>query len=98
MIASRASLPNCSNGASRLLHAVVRRLPCPLAGEVMMRKLLGAAVVALLLITPTIGYAEEAVLGENESSPLVTQVRARAELLRDWDEYLAEIRARDELI
>jgi hypothetical protein len=64
----------------------------------MMRKLFGAAAMALLLITPTVGYAEEAVLGENESSPLVTQVRARAALLRDWDEYLAEIRARDELI
>ena len=60
-----------------------------------MRKLIQAAGIALLLTTSSVAFADElpfdpiaeseAVLGEQAESAILTQLRARAELLRELD-------------
>src|SRR5687768_11671964 len=60
-----------------------------------MRKLLQAAGMAFLLSTSSVAFADElpfdpmgeteAVLGEQAESAILTQVRARSELLRELD-------------
>ena len=61
----------------------------------MMRKLFRAAGLALLLTTSSVAFADElpfdpmgeteAVLGEQAESAILTQIRARSELLRELD-------------